>query len=346
MSIVLLLVARDDADVVDANIAFHLGVGVDFVIAADHESADGTTDILESYVRAGVLRRLPRSGPADDELWRTDMARLATEEHGAHWIVDAEVDEFWMPRAEGIPEVLAAMPKRYGVVQGLVRVFPPVGGGAEPFAERMTARRPLVDLGSDESMGRLDWALRPLHRVLPGMTVAGDREAVLDGRVPLRAWYPFEVLRFPVRSRAQAERKLAGRSGTTEPRSQVETALFADADSFEELWAELAVGEGSLQAGLADGAFVEDVRLRDALREVSSPSTASLQETHTPVRRLELEVPSVVADVAYAGECAAVREVDFEPLRDRITELERRIEALETGPVLRLRRRLARLVRR
>ena len=47
MKLVQTLVVRDEADIVDAQIAYHLNAGVDFVIASDHESLDGTTEILD-----------------------------------------------------------------------------------------------------------------------------------------------------------------------------------------------------------------------------------------------------------------------------------------------------------
>lgn len=43
MRAVMTLVARNEADIVDAQLAFHLHAGVDFVIATDHRSDDGTT---------------------------------------------------------------------------------------------------------------------------------------------------------------------------------------------------------------------------------------------------------------------------------------------------------------
>ncbi len=61
MKLVMTLLVRDEADIVDAQIAFHLHAGVDFVIATDNRSEDGTTEILERYERAGVLHLHPRA---------------------------------------------------------------------------------------------------------------------------------------------------------------------------------------------------------------------------------------------------------------------------------------------
>ena len=78
MKLVLTLLARDEADVVDAHLAFHLNAGVDFVVATDNGSEDGTTEILERYERAGHLHLIREPG-ADmrQSEWVTRMARLA-----------------------------------------------------------------------------------------------------------------------------------------------------------------------------------------------------------------------------------------------------------------------------
>ena len=352
MKLVMTLVVRDEADVVDAQIAYHLNAGVDFVVAADHESRDGSTDVLESYSRDGFLRRMPVQGARRDPVWRTDLARLAVKEYGANWVLDSETDEFWLPRAESIKDVLLAIPPRYGVVQALVRVFLPRPDDDRPFATRMTVRRTLADIRDDETSGRLDWALRPLYRAAPDMVVGAGREQALEGRVPLRAWYPIEVLRFPVRTLEQAERRAVGRAGPGDVRSRIEREVL-DAHArgdLPERWSELVVGDDALAQGLADESLVVDERLRDVLDRLAENASAEdgprFARPTDGAAQLGLRAPSVVEDVAYAGECAAIREVDFEPLVGRIAELEERITSLEARFWPRVRRKLTRLVRR
>ena len=100
MKLVETLIVRDEADIVDAQISYHLNAGVDFVLAIDHESRDGTTEILESYGRQGLLRGSPEQGAVLELEWRTHMARLAATEHGADWVLAADADEFWVPRGD------------------------------------------------------------------------------------------------------------------------------------------------------------------------------------------------------------------------------------------------------
>ena len=49
MKIVMTIAVRNEADIVEENLRYHLGAGVNFIIATDHRSEDGTTEILERY---------------------------------------------------------------------------------------------------------------------------------------------------------------------------------------------------------------------------------------------------------------------------------------------------------
>ncbi len=313
------LVVRDDADVLDAQLAFHLHAGVDFVIATDHGSRDGSAEILESYAREGCLRRLTEQGEAREAEWVNAMARLAVSD-GADWVIDARPGEFWWPRGESLQDVLVAVPPRYAIVQGLVRVFVPRPDDAAPFfADRMVIRRSpvAVDSGASESLAS---SLRPIFRAAPGMTIRSGPEPSLSGRVPLRAWYPVEVLHFPVRS--------------GEPHG------------------ELAVDGEELSQGLEEGALVVDERLRNALHvlrpatgETTPPGREFLLPAEAP-GRLAFRTPDIVDDAAYAAECAAVGEVNLARLDLHIRDLEDRIAWLEDRLWPRVLRTLSRLVHR
>ena len=61
------LLARNEADIIDAHVAFHLNAGVDLILAIDNGSEDATTEILESYARDGHVE-LTRDGGDPGEI--------------------------------------------------------------------------------------------------------------------------------------------------------------------------------------------------------------------------------------------------------------------------------------
>src|SRR6187431_819162 len=138
MTLVMTLLARDEIDVVDSWLSFHLNAGVDVVIATDNLSQDGTTEVLEEYARSGQVHLIHEPGEdLRQNEWVTRMARLAATDFGADWVINSDADEFWWPRGPSLRDVLAAVPDRYGTVGAFLRVFVPRPGTA-PFAERMT----------------------------------------------------------------------------------------------------------------------------------------------------------------------------------------------------------------
>jgi Glycosyl transferase family 2 len=361
MKLVMTLLARDEVDVVEAQLAFHLNAGVDFVIATDHASTDGTTDVLEQFAREGYLHLLRESDAEYREVeWRTRMARVAAAEFGADWIVNSDADEFWWPRGEDLREVLASIPPRYGLVRAFWRPFVPRPDDGQFFAERMTVR-----LAPDAAIHDPTSQFRPnakvIHRAHPRVTVARGNHTVDDVNLqPLRGWYPVELFHFPLRSLAQVQRKASIYRASESTRlhdghRKLHVAL--EAGSLADQYDEHAVDDVAVERGLAEGSLVLDTRLRDALRtlagvqpsEATPPIGAAFARPEAGARRLRFPRPTVVEDAEYAAEAAVLGEADTVRLQRRLDELESRLAKLEWSPGHRLGQkaiRIARSVRR
>src|SRR6266571_810539 len=204
MRVVMTLLVRDEADIVDEHIAFHLASGVDFIIAADNGSTDGTTEILETYARDGYGHRISLLDPFSQIEVVTMMARLAANRFGADWVINSDADEFWWPRTGTLKELLGAVPSRFGGVRGMWRNFVPRPESAGSFAERMTVRSQKPIRG----IHPLNTHFKTVHRASGDVEVGGGNHDVIGrGLTPLRSWYPIDVLHFPIRSLEQFERK-------------------------------------------------------------------------------------------------------------------------------------------
>jgi hypothetical protein len=326
VKLVVTVLARDEADVIDAQIAFHLNAGADFVIATDNNSRDGTTEILEGYARRGVLHLIhePAEGLRQGE-WVTRMARFAAAEFGADWVINADADEFWWPRGGSLKEVLAAVPGRYGIVQAFWRSFVPRPDDDAPFAERMTARLSQhAPINDPTSFYRP--VIKVAHRADPQVVVARGNHTLLDSSLlPLTTWHPLEVLHFPLRSHAQWMRKVElqgdaftkhiARSGTGYHLKGYDALR---AGRLDEQYESLVVDDPALERGIADRTLVFDTRLRDALRTLREGGTLTFPR------------PTDAEDAAYAVETAVLDEAYMVRAQRRLDALEQRLESLES----------------
>ncbi len=315
MRLVETLVVRDEVDIVDAQISYHLNAGVDFVIATDHDSRDGTTEILDSYARDGYLRRIPVQGEMHDGPWRTRMARLAAAEHRADWVINTDADEFWMPRAGALKDVFAAVPEPYGIVFALSRHFALRPDDGASFAERMTVRiSPPVAINDPTSPYRPH--LKAAHRADPDITVSfGSHTARSRRWRPLYHWHPADVLHFPFRSLEQWENKGVRRARGDKPLGQYVTALRAsEGGRSADRYQALVVDDVTLDRGRADGSLVVDLRLRNALRAIRGENTES---------------DTTVVDPGVISESVGVRDANLVRLHRHLDGLGARLGALE-----------------
>lgn len=338
MKLVMTLLVRDEADIVDAQIAFHLDSGVDFVVATDNRSQDATTDILERYARDGVLHLIRE--PGDDlrqSEWVTRMARLAATDFGADWVLNADADEFWLARGASLKDVLGVVPGRFGAVRGAWRNFVPRPDDDRFFAERMTARLCTPSFHPHP----LSTHFKSAHRGHGGVRIGrGNHEAFADGLVSLRGWYPIEILHFPVRSYEHCLRKYVTQFVALErnaekgiPGHMAEAYEAYRAGELDAFYAPLVVDDDALEQGLESGTYAIDTRLRDALRRLGFSAGGSEEPD------LVAQSHKVLDAAQFAAEYSALDEADLgASYGARVDALESRLTALERSPLATVRR--------
>jgi Glycosyl transferase family 2 len=323
MRLVMTLTARDEADIIAEQIAFHLAMGVDFIIVSDNGSTDGTTEILEQHEDAGCLHRISAPDPFLQIELVTEMARLAATDFGADWVINSDADEFWWPRSGTLDELLSAVPPRFGSVRGMWRNFVPRPDESGSFAERMTVRsqKPVDELHP------FNTHFKTAHRSSPDVEVGGGNHDVKGrGLSPLFGWYPIDVLHFPMRSLEQFERKFIRHCEVTSVDGVPTNPFYGvvrDAQRegrIAEMYDSYLVDDQRLALGLADGTLAEDTRLRDALR--------SLRRAHAA----DMEVGDSEVDDGYLVEFGYIEDHSpFVRAQQRIEALDARLSRLESS---------------
>ena len=287
------------------------------MIATDHESVDGTTEILRSYERQGRLTLLHEQGEIRQGDWVTRMARLAATEQGADWVINSDADEFWLPRHGSLQETFAAVPAPFGVVRALMRHFVPRPETAGHVLERMVVRHP----GEPVVTSLYHSQVKVAHRACPDVLVPrGNHDAYGEGLRLLRAWFPLEVLHFPVRSLDQMQRKFSRRGDSPAFFVQSIRREIA-ADGADVVFGRYAVDGERLRAAVESGALAVDVRLRNLLAGDSKAGVPMPPES------------AVEAEHAFVADIASFMETDSgNRLHPRVDELERRLLALPPSP--------------
>ncbi|CAN5539574.1 hypothetical protein BH10ACT11_BH10ACT11_03270 [soil metagenome] len=299
MKLVMTLKIRDEEDILEQNLRFHMVLGVDHLIVLDNNSRDGTVKILERYERAGlatVIRDDTDDLRGNDSKWATRMA-LQAFEMGADWTFHNDADEFWWPLHGDLKQALAGIPDRYGAVVCPRSEFVGIQGPAKAFDEHLVVR---------ESRSNLQAKL--MHRARPDVVFwASTQEAVAapdgdvlralrpPGRAVIRAvrdrdvepepvdrdaglvWapsWPVRVFHFPLRSFEQFETRarLALEAGGWRDEGRLrrlketfEQGQVADA------YADLTYDEAAIEAGLEAGDLVRDERIARFLERCPDP---------------------------------------------------------------------------
>lgn len=199
------LLVRDEIDIVQTCLDFHLRRGVDHVIATDNGSVDGTRELLDRYRDLGRLTLIDE--PADDydqSAWVTRMARQAATVENADWVINVDADEFWLPHCGDFKSLFARMPSDHDVLAGRTQDFLLLERSGQP-------------LESFRFWSRRARKRKVAHRASEGVSVEmGNHRVAGDGLVEHADPSLFTVLHVPHRSFAQFERKVVNGGAAVE----------------------------------------------------------------------------------------------------------------------------------
>lgn len=303
MNVILTLLCRDEEDIVESMIDFHLSRGVDFIIATDNGSRDSTRSILRNYHKGGVLLLIDEPRHTHDQsAWVTSMARLAFRRFRADWVINADADEFWWPCSGDLKQELANVPESKAALRiERFNFLPPDPGVAEfqAFYESMLVRERV-------SLNCLGDPLPPkvCHRGQELITVAEGNHAVWAGGLPVEAhaFANIEILHFPARSFTQFERKIRQGAQALERNSSLHPgvgstwrAIYNERllqGRLPEYYAALKPDTDELGERIARGDLVADVRLRDAMAELGLRVRAD-----SPVKGTSASISQLMSDL-------------------------------------------------
>lgn len=265
--LVLTLLVRDEEDVIEDNLDFHLQHGVDHILVTDNNSVDRTPDILRSWSQqTGQVEVWNESGNdyAQSE-WVSRMACYAAEDLGADWVINADADEFWWPKSGSLRSTLLAEPPSVAVLRCRVLEF---------VARRTSRPESISEMVVRE---RRSAKVKVAHRANSNIVVAMGNHAVLFPDMPTRAaGRDIEVLHFPNRSYQQFERKVRNGGSAVENNPLLPPDVCAhwrrllvdyESGALEQRYRtdyERSVSE--VVKGLASGQLTFDARLRRWLR--------------------------------------------------------------------------------
>ncbi len=275
------LMVRDEVDIIAAMIEHHIAQGLDRLIVTDNGSVDGTTEVLQQYADAGFVEL--HHDPVhlkQQHVLVTTMARRARTEYGADWVINADADEFWVPRDKSLTlrEALEATPLSLNAFTVPVTnlVGPPARSGAG--FDRLCWR----DARTKEQLNAIGIFAHPtanaIHRGDPTVVVAqGNHFVNLESTGTPDPAFALEVIHVPWRSWAQHERRVlnTGRAYDANPdlNPSPNHHMMNDYRRYQagRLWYLYLLrlpSEAELIAGETDGRFVRDPWLSEYLHSL------------------------------------------------------------------------------
>lgn len=107
--LVMTLLVKNEAEMLERNLQFHHMMGVDAFVVTDNNSTDDTPSIIEKYQKMGWIVHVIKEEATDymQKVWVDRMIQYARHELHADWIINADADEFWYAPSGNLKHELA-----------------------------------------------------------------------------------------------------------------------------------------------------------------------------------------------------------------------------------------------
>jgi len=96
--IVMTILVKNEADIIETNIKTHAKLGVDGFVVMDNGSTDGTREILSRLQKEFEMVIVDEKGLYSQSKFMMRLAKIAKKRLGANWVINNDADEFWLPR--------------------------------------------------------------------------------------------------------------------------------------------------------------------------------------------------------------------------------------------------------
>lgn len=287
MNLFAISTVRNEADIIELNIRYHLRRGVDRFFIIDNGSIDGTAQRLARLARDSRVEWTRDEGDWHQADAQTELARRAARA-GADWVLAIDADEFWTPSAgaSSLKEALANC--RGDAVQAQVVNFVQDRRQAElrPGLLLSMIYRIETPIGPPEDCQRLvesrqiaylemEYPPKVIARASETLAFAAGAHAVM-GMSPDALYRTEQIvcLHAPLRARRILESKaeqghrceIAGRQPGEAWHVRRWYRLAGQAGELDKEWAANSQTNGILSVGGHNHALVYDTRLRDAVR--------------------------------------------------------------------------------
>ena len=215
--LIMTLLVRDEEDIIEKNIRFHLNHGVDFIIATDNGSVDGTRDILKKYENKGLLYLIDEKNQDYSQAeWVNRMGKLAYEKYHADIIFHCDADEFWLPKSRNLKSEILKMHNVDALRVNLVNVLLEEKQGLETFPDdsKWAVVNPYETQNCEEDTKNKNLYLfrspqKVIYKTENGYldVVSGNHDVVATEKLTTNVSKDIIIYHYPVRSRKQFFRK-------------------------------------------------------------------------------------------------------------------------------------------